>query len=137
MRLFILSLLAGTLIGCAASPAYNFRDSDRPVFERTVAPQDVASLIEQGARLIDVRLTEDFAASSDKIPGALYRNPEAIMTWAGDLSGDAPVIVYCVKGKWVSQKAATYLASHNINVYSLEGGIDGWTAQANQLVAEN
>lgn len=38
--------------------------------------------------------------------------------------------MYCVKGKWVSQKAAKYLSEHGFDVRSLDGGIDAWDAQS-------
>ena len=63
------------------------------------------------------------------IPGAIRRDPEAIADWVSSLPKDRPVVVYCVKGKWVSQKAATYLSKHGFDVRSLDGGIDAWDAQ--------
>jgi rhodanese-related sulfurtransferase len=38
-------------------------------------------------------------------------------------------VVHCVKGKWVSQKAAAYLGEHGFDVRSLNGGIDARDAQ--------
>jgi Fe-Mn family superoxide dismutase len=63
------------------------------------------------------------------IPGAIRRDPEGIADRAGKLPKDKPVVVYCVKGKWVSQKAATYLSEHGFDVRSLDGGINAWDAQ--------
>ena len=60
------------------------------------------------------------------ISGASYNNPEDIQAWSSALPKDSKVVVYCVKGKWVSQKAANYLADKGYEVFSLEGGIEAW-----------
>lgn len=88
----------------------------------------MAALAAGGALVIDVRLPEDFASNPVLIDGAVYRNPEQISQWAGALPKDRPIVVYCVKGAWVSQKAATYLRGLGRNVYGLAGGQAGWNA---------
>jgi rhodanese-related sulfurtransferase len=42
------------------------------------------------------------------------------------LPKDGVVVVYCVHGKWVSQKAANYLQDQGFEVYALDGGIEHW-----------
>ena len=78
---------------------------------------------------MDVRLREDFDANPTMIAGAIRRDPEGIADWVSALTRDKPVVVYCVKGKWVSQKAATYLSEQGFDVRSLDGGIAAWDAQ--------
>jgi rhodanese-related sulfurtransferase len=112
----------------APSATYNFRDSERPLFTRTVAPGDLKSFAENGGIILDVRLAEDFTEEPTMMNRAERRDPDKIEEWATQLEAGKPVAVYCVKGKWVSQKAATYLAAHGIDVYSVEGGIEAWKA---------
>jgi len=113
----------------ACAPAYDFRSEERPVFDNTVTADALSSLQQQGAVLLDVRLPEDFQEDPVLIPGALYRNPDEIESWAGQMTPvDSPVVVYCVRGKWVSQKAATFLKNQGLDVYTLEGGIEEWKA---------
>lgn len=119
------------LVACATSPDYVFRNDDRPTFDRQVSAADLRTEITSDALIIlDVRLEEDYAADPELIPGALYRNPETISAWSSSLPKDAKIVVYCVKGKWVSQKAASYLEDRGYDVYSLDGGIEAWQAQA-------
>lgn len=115
-----------------ASDAYVFRNADRPEYTRTASVADLRAQAPDGVTVVDVRLSEDFAANPTMLPGAIRRDPEGIADWASKLPKDKPVVVYCVKGKWVSQKAATYLSQHGFDVRSLEGGIDAWDAQPSE-----
>ena len=105
---------------------FDFRDADRPTFEKRLS---VAELLDKSDVIVlDVRLSEDFESDPQLIPGALRRDPELISAWASDLPVDKSIVTYCVRGKWVSQKAATYLEAQGFNVRSLEGGIEAWKA---------
>jgi rhodanese-related sulfurtransferase len=118
---------------CSPAPdAYVFRTDDRPDYTRTLSVADLKAAVPDGVTVVDVRLSEDFAASPTLIPGAIRRDPEAIADWASKLPRNKPVVVYCVKGKWVSQKAATYLSEHGFDVRSLDGGISAWDAQSSE-----
>lgn len=76
--------------------------------------------------VLDVRLQEDFAKNPNLIPGSTYRNPEDLHNWISQIDKSKEVVVYCVAGKWVSQKVAYLLGEAGIKVRSLEGGFDAW-----------
>ena len=125
IRLCLLGF-ALALSGCATQ-AYDFRDPDRPKYNNRLTVAQLIELRKQGdLTLIDVRLPEDFAANPTLIPGAAYLNPEDIVSWAAEIPAGTKVVAYCEHGKWVSQKAAEYLASRGLEVYALEGGIHAW-----------
>lgn len=125
-------LAAGLLLAaCSAADApesFNFRGEERPEYARTVAPGELDAM-GGPVTLLDVRLEEDYRADPDLIPGATWANPDDIASWSSELPKDAPVVVYCVKGKWVSQKAADFLSRQGLDVYSLDGGLVGWRAE--------
>ena len=124
LKLFPLLLIA---LVAACSTAYDFRNENRPSYENTVSASELPSMRAQGATILDVRLIEDFNSDPLLVPDAMYRNPDDIQKWVGQMSpDDGPVVVYCVRGKWVSQKAANYLQDEGFEVYSLEGGIEAW-----------
>lgn len=50
--------------------------------------------------LLDVRRRADADANPRCIAGAVYRDPEKIDAWIGDLPAGKPAVVYCVKGWW-------------------------------------
>ena len=84
--------------------------------------------------VIDVRRRPAFLAATEMIGGALRRDPEQVERWAGQLAGVQDVVVYCVHGHEVSQKAAAALATAGIDALFLEGGIEeGWKASAGAL----
>lgn len=125
----LLAVLLG--VGCAVAPGYEFRNDDRPGYDRTLSVTELERAAVQGDVIVlDVRLQEDYAANPVLVPGAQYRDPENISEWSSSLPRDKPVVVYCVKGKWVSQKAASYLSSKGYDVYSLDGGIDAWQSES-------
>ena len=125
-----LLLAALALSACAANDGYVFRSDDRPAYERAVDVSRLEALQRtDDVTVLDVRLIEDFEADPELIPGAAYRNPENIEDWSSALPQDSKVVVYCVKGRWVSQKAATFLSNKGYDVYSLSGGIEGWRAR--------
>ena len=127
MKTFLTLFVLLALTACSAdSSSFVFRDDARPSYERSVSVEEMKDLRANGAIIMDVRLEEDFAENPNLIKGASYNNPENISEWASRLPKDKPIIVYCVKGKWVSQKAATYLHNQNFDVYSLRGGIIAW-----------
>ena len=133
MRTMLLPLALWVTASCAPAPdAYVFRNDDRPAYTRTASVDDLKAMAPDAVTILDVRLSEDFAASPTMIPGASHHDPEAIADWASKLPRDKPVVVYCVKGKWVSQKAATYLSEQGFDVRSLDGGINAWDAQSSE-----
>jgi thiosulfate sulfurtransferase len=80
--------------------------------------------------VLDVRLEEDFAKNPNLIPGSTYRNPEDLPNWISQIDKSKEVVVYCVAGKWVSQKAAFLLDEAGITVRRLEGGFNAWNDSA-------
>ena len=79
--------------------------------------------------VIDVRRQPAFMASGEMVSGALRRDPEKVGTWAKTLPAASSVVVYCVHGHEVSQKAAAALRELGLNASYLEGGIEeGWKA---------
>jgi rhodanese-related sulfurtransferase len=79
--------------------------------------------------VIDVRRQPAFMASGEMVSGALRRDPEKVGTWAKTLPAASSVVVYCVHGHEVSQKAAAALRELGLNASYLAGGIEeGWKA---------
>ena len=119
----------GTAVAAGADE-FEFRNDDRPDYDRSISVEQLASMQEsEKITLIDVRLIEDYEADPTLIPGASHQDPEQITEWYSELPQDSKVVVYCVKGAWVSHKAATFLDQKGIETYTLDGGIRGWKAE--------
>jgi rhodanese-related sulfurtransferase len=112
---------------------FEFRNDFRPGYDNTLSIEQLADLQKEGNIIVlDVRLEEDFALDPTLISGAEYKNPEILPTWINQIDKSKEVVVYCVAGRWVSQKVAHLLDEAGINVRSLEGGLEAWKEKQDQ-----
>ena len=87
--------------------------------------------------VIDVRRHSAFQGATDMIQGALWRDPERVGEWAGELPRASRVVAYCVHGHEVSQGVAKALAGRGLAAQYLQGGIEeGWKAAGGALDAK-
>lgn len=75
--------------------------------------------------IIDVCIDEDFAENPFLLPTARRHPFDDVDTLAAQLQGER-VVVYCQKGKKISQGAAAILREQGVKAETLEGGILGW-----------
>ena len=87
----------------------------------------------QPALVIDVRRQPTFQGAAEMIQGALRRDPERVADWAGELPRASHAIVYCARGHEVSQGVVKALLERGIAARYLQGGIEGWKAEAGEL----
>jgi Fe-Mn family superoxide dismutase len=80
------------------------------------------------ALVIDVRRAGVYENAGRVIPGARWRDPAAVGTWAAELPTDREVVVYCVYGHEVGRSTALRLRAAGLKARYLQGGIDGWQA---------
>jgi Fe-Mn family superoxide dismutase len=97
---------------------------------RTVTCALLKALINDRARiaLLDVRRRPAFEAEPRLIPGAVWRDPEQVDRWAGEMNPNRSLIVYCLHGHEVSRGVADRLRRLGLDALLLEGGIEGWKA---------
>src|SRR6267154_5446483 len=101
-----------------------------------ISASEILSAIRGGRPplIIDVRQEQTFHAATDMIAGALWRDPERVTEWAGELPRASRVVAYCMRGHEVSQGVAMALGEHGIAAQVLEGGIEeGWKAAGGAL----
>ena len=101
-----------------------------------ISAREVLSALQGGQPplIIDVRREQAFRAATDMIAGALWRDPERVTEWAGELPRASRVVAYCVHGHEVSQGVAKALGEHGIAAKVLKGGIEeGWKAAGGAL----
>jgi superoxide dismutase, Fe-Mn family len=80
----------------------------------------------QGALVIDVRRAGVYAKAAATLPGAQWRDPALVGTWAADLPRERELLVYCVYGHEVGRATALRLHAAGLKARYLNGGIDGW-----------
>ena len=83
--------------------------------------------------IIDVRIDEDFELDPDLVPSAFRHSHQQIASLVPELQGRR-VVVYCQKGKKISQGAMAILRHHRVQAESLEGGHFAWRDAAEPLV---
>ena len=76
--------------------------------------------------LIDVRRAGVRIADAAQIPGAQWRDPEALFTWKDQIPRDRPAIFYCAHGHEISQSCAATLAAMGLDARYLIDGFAGW-----------
>ena len=97
------------------------------------ASAPMAATAIDGALVLDVRRAGVFDKAQTMIPGATWKDPADVATWAQALPRDTEVVVYCVYGHEVGRATAMRLRAAGLNARFLEGGIDAWQAAGQPL----
>ena len=101
-----------------------------------VSPTGLKALLDSGAPplILDVRKRAAFDESGVMLPGAVWRNPNELTRWIGDLAKDAALVVYCVHGHEVSQGAGQTLRDAGFDARVLAGGFEAWREAGGEVV---
>ncbi len=78
------------------------------------------------AAVLDVRRVGVFDSATQILPGAQWRDPAMVDSWADAIDPAQPLVVYCVYGHEVCRATALRLRAQGRDVRFLRGGIDGW-----------
>ena len=87
-----------------------------------VGPEEIQRT---SSKRIDVRRKGAYDSAPEIIEGAVWRDPEKVDEWAGELAG-REVVVYCVFGHEVGQSTAARLRDAGVSARYLTGGIEDW-----------
>jgi superoxide dismutase, Fe-Mn family len=95
-----------------------------------VAVEEVKAMLDSGERVqfIDARPMHSVARTQDIIDGAVWRDPERVQEWAGELSKSDPVVVFCVYGFHVGCRTALALREAGFEARYMKGGHSAWKA---------
>jgi rhodanese-related sulfurtransferase len=95
-----------------------------------VAVEDVKAMLDAGqpVQIIDARPQSYIARQQDIMDGAVWRDPERINDWIGDLSKSDPVVVFCAYGFHVRCKTASALREAGFDAKYMKGGHSAWKA---------
>ena len=77
-------------------------------------------------QLIDVRPQHYVSRMKDMIEGAIWRDPERVQEWAGELSKSEPVVVFCMYGFDMGCKTAIALRDAGFDAKYMKGGHWSW-----------
>jgi Fe-Mn family superoxide dismutase len=95
-----------------------------------VGVEEVKAMLDSGERVqfIDARPMHSVARTQDIIDGAVWRDPERVQEWAGELSKSDPVVVFCVYGFHVGCRTALALREAGFEARYMKGGHSAWKA---------
>jgi rhodanese-related sulfurtransferase len=96
----------------------------------TITPAEAARLIDGGARLVDIRESNEHAR--ERIPAALSRP----LAGLDRVEGSGPVIFHCRTGHRTAANAARLRRACDGEAYLLSGGIEAWKAQGMAVLAD-
>ncbi len=97
--------------------------------------EEVKTMLDSGApvQIIDVRPKHYFSRAPEIMAGAVWRDPERMQEWVGELSRTEPVVAFCVYGFHVGCKTAAALRTAGFDARYMKGGHSAWKAIAGQV----
>jgi Fe-Mn family superoxide dismutase len=81
-----------------------------------------------GVQVIDARQRNHMSLHPDLMAGAIWRDPDRIEEWIGELAPDKPVAVYCAWGFDVGRNVTKTLMERGFDARFLRGGVSAWYA---------
>jgi Fe-Mn family superoxide dismutase len=95
-----------------------------------ISVEEVAAMLEAGTpvQIIDARPRHYTTKSQDIMAGAVWRDPERLDEWIGELSKTEPVVTYCVYGFHIGCETAITLRNAGFDARYMAGGHYAWKA---------
>jgi Fe-Mn family superoxide dismutase len=95
-----------------------------------VGVEEVKAMMDAGkpVQVIDARPRSYIARQQDIMDGAIWRDPERLPEWIGELSKSDPVVVFCAYGFHVGCKTAIALREAGFDAKYMKGGHSAWKA---------
>ncbi len=97
---------------------------------RSVTVDEVNAMLQSGTpvQIIDVRPSHYSTRAQDMMEAAVWRDPERVDEWIGELSKDAPVVTFCVYGFHIGCETAATLREAGFDARYMAGGHFAWKA---------
>ncbi len=108
----------------------------RPLYQKEFADvpamtvEEVKAMIDAGERvqIIDARPRHYTTRAQDIMEGAVWRDPERLDEWIGELSKTDPVVTFCVYGFHIGCQTAGTLRKAGFDARYMAGGHYAWKA---------
>jgi len=96
----------------------------------SITAEEVKAMLDSGApvQIIDTRPRQFSTKAQDMMEGAIWRDPEHLDDWIGELSKDQPVVTFCVYGFHVGCETAATLRDAGFDARYMAGGHYAWKA---------
>jgi Fe-Mn family superoxide dismutase len=105
----------------------------QPEFDGTpsVSAEEVEEMLKSGKRVqvVDARPRHYITKATEIMDGAVWRDPERIDDWIGELNKEEPVVTFCVYGFHIGCQTAITLRDRGFDAKYMAGGHYGWKAR--------
>jgi Fe-Mn family superoxide dismutase len=100
-----------------------------------ISVEEVRGMLAGGTpiQIIDARPRHYSTRADDIMDGAVWRDPERIEEWIGELDRDRPVVTYCVYGFHIGCQTAVALRKAGFDASYMAGGHYGWKAAGGRM----
>jgi Fe-Mn family superoxide dismutase len=95
-----------------------------------ISVEEVAAMLAAGTpvQIIDARPRHYTTKAQDIMEGAVWRDPERVDEWIGELSKTEPVVTFCVYGFHIGCETAITLRNAGFDARYIAGGHYAWKA---------
>jgi superoxide dismutase, Fe-Mn family len=96
----------------------------------SMSVEELAAQLAKGqpVQILDARPRHHISRNVDVMQGAVWRDPDQVEEWIGELSPDQPVAVYCAYGFHVGCNVAKTLRDRGFDARYIRGGVSAWYA---------
>ena len=92
--------------------------------------EELAAQLAKGEpiQVLDARPRHHISRTVDLMEGAMWRDPDRVEEWIGELSPEQPVAVYCAYGFHVGCSVTRTLRERGYDARFIRGGVSAWYA---------
>ena len=96
----------------------------------SISIEELAAQLAKGepVQVLDARPRHHISRTVDLMEGAVWRDPDRVEEWIGDLSPEQPVAVYCAYGFHVGCNITRTLRERGYDARFIRGGVSAWYA---------
>ncbi len=96
----------------------------------SLSVEELAAQLAKGepVQVLDARPRHHISRTVDLMEGAIWRDPDRVDDWIGELAPDRPIAVYCAYGFHVGCSVTKTLRERGFDARYVRGGISAWYA---------
>jgi len=96
----------------------------------SLSVEELAARLAKGepVQVLDARPRHHISRTVDLMQGAVWRDPDRVDEWIGELSPNEPVAVYCAYGFHVGCNVTRTLRERGFDARYVRGGVSAWYA---------
>lgn len=96
----------------------------------SISIEELSAQLAKGepVQVLDARPRHHISRTVDLMAGAVWRDPDRVEEWVGELSPDQPIAVYCAYGFHVGCNVTRALRERGYDARFIRGGVSAWYA---------